>query len=99
MRISYRTLAALIEKLDEDQKNADITVDVFDGESFASFSAEFRIVNEHHDNLIKGHPVISVNLIQDPGPRVNDIEWITRAIGLNKLIEADTKKENSNEPQ
>jgi hypothetical protein len=100
MKISYRTLAALIERLSDPQKDADVTVDVFDGQSFSSFFAEFRIVNELHDNLEKGHPVISVNLIEDIGPKVNDVDWLAKAIGVDQSADNNINgKEEANEPK
>lgn len=82
MRITYKTLSLLIEKMSEEQKNRELTVDIWDGTNFETFGAEFRIVNEKHQNLEKNHPVILVDQVNDLGSLVEDIDWIARSIGI-----------------
>lgn len=94
MRITYRTLAALIERMDENQKDSDVTVEVEDSECF---SAELRIADEEHDGgLDDNHPVLFVNFGGDHD-RNNNVDWITNFIGLkheNCLIQTGNRDRN-----
>jgi hypothetical protein len=84
MRITYRTLFQLIDKLSEEQKDKEVTVDVWDGVTLETYGAEFRIVNEKHESLDSNHPVICVNQVDDLGKVINDVDWISKSIGIIK---------------
>jgi hypothetical protein len=79
VRISYRTLGQLIEKMNEDQLDSNVTVELDDSECYA---AELRIAAEDHDGgLDDGHPVLYV-LFGEVGDRTDNIEEIADLIGL-----------------
>lgn len=79
MRITYRTLGKLIEKMNDDQLDSDVTVEVEDSECYP---AELRIIGEDHDGgLDDGHPVIFTNFVSDT-PRLDDVDEIAGIIGL-----------------
>ncbi len=79
MRITYRTLAALIERMDENQKDSDVTVELEDSECIP---AELRIAGEEHEGgLDEDHPVLFVNFGGDDD-RNNNVDWIAAFIGL-----------------
>jgi len=84
MKITYRTLAQLIERLSEEQKDKEVSVDIWDGASLETYGAEFRIVNDKHDFLEHNHPVLCVNQVDDLGKLINDVDWISRSIGIVK---------------
>ena len=85
MRLTYRTLAALIEKMSDDQKDSDLTVEIRDDKCSECFHAELRIAGEEHDSLDDGHPVVYVCIIGfDESERRNDIDVIASDIGLNQ---------------
>ena len=52
MRITYRTLASLIEKMTDSQKDSEVTVDIWTVEGVETYGAEFRIVNDTLNSLI-----------------------------------------------
>ena len=83
MRITYRTLAGLIEKMSDDQKDSDVTVEI-PTESFSEcYSAELRICGELHDcGLDDGHPVIFPHFSEHEQPRMLHINSIAYIIGL-----------------
>jgi hypothetical protein len=86
MRITYRTLAKLIDRMSNEQKDLELTVDIWNGSDFETYGADFRIVNEKHQNLQKNHPVVLVDQVNDLGPLVSDIEWIARSIGITEDV-------------
>lgn len=96
MRLTYRTLALLIDKMTDDQKDRELTVDIYDGASFETFGADFRIVNHNHHNLEKNHPVILVDQVNDLGPLVNDVDWIARSIGITEDATLPQDKADTN---
>jgi len=76
MRITYRTLAALINKMSEIQKDTDVTVEIeTENECYA---AELRICDDEHDSLDENHPVIFVPNSFIDTPRSDDVEalWV-----------------------
>ena len=76
MRITYRTLAALINKMSEEQKDMDVTVENRDeGECFAG-----ELLISEDDSLDENHPVIYFPAT-DNGRR-EDPEGIATDIGL-----------------
>lgn len=83
MRITYRTLAALIAKMDDDQKDSDVTVEIpLDGTE--CFAAELRIAGSEHDGgLDENYPVIYVHQDEKYHRRRNDVEQIAKDIGLS----------------
>jgi hypothetical protein len=104
MRITYRTLAALIEMMSEDQIDSDVTVEIgVEGECYA---AELRICDGEHDSLDDDHPVIYIPHDQIPvledetygsklgkeqptNERRDDVTQIAKDIGL-----VDSRKYN-----
>lgn len=96
MRITYRTLALLIDKMTDDQKEKELTVDIWDGASFETFGADFRIVNQKHQNLENNHPVILVDQVNDLGPLVSDVDWIARSIGITEDVILPQDKADTN---
>jgi hypothetical protein len=83
MRITYRTLNALIDKMSDEQKDSDVTVE-FDDECFA---AHLRICGNEHDSLDPDHPVLYVpNELFEEMPNVldrrDDVDQIAKDIGL-----------------
>jgi hypothetical protein len=72
MRITYRTLAKLIDKMSDEQKDSDVTVEIqMDDECYA---AELRICDDNHDSLDEDHPVLFVP--EELGSRSDDIDVI-----------------------
>lgn len=84
MRITYRTLANLINRMTDSQKDSEVTVDIWTVEGVETYGAEFRIVNDKHENLDVNHPVVTVNQLVDLGPLVSDVDWIAESIGIDK---------------
>jgi hypothetical protein len=82
MRITYRTLENLIARMNDDQKDSDVTAEIFDGENTECFAAELRICDEDHDSLDEGHPVLWVNQVDELENRSDDIDEIAEQIGL-----------------
>ena len=78
MKITYRTLAKLIERMSEYQKDADVTIEL--SEYSECYPASLRICGENHDSLNDSHPVIYVDI--EDGDRINNIDWICETIGL-----------------
>lgn len=79
MRISYRTLAALIGMMTEEQKDSDVTVE--DAGQKECFAAELRICGENHDSLDHGHPVIYIPMGEIEA-REDDVLKIAADIGI-----------------
>ena len=78
MRITYRTLAKLIDQMSEEQKDSDLTIeDCIQQECFA---ATLRIAGENHDSLEDGHPVIY--LLNYEADRSDNIKKLVEDIGL-----------------
>jgi hypothetical protein len=94
MRITYRTLSSLIERMTDSQKDSEVTVDIWSIEGVETYGAEFRIVNDKHENLEVNHPVITVNQLVDLGPLVNDVDWIAKSIGIDKSDTEGQTNEN-----
>jgi hypothetical protein len=82
VRITYRTLRDLIDIMDEDQLDSDVTVEIGKEET-ECFPAELRICCSH-DSLDDGHPVLFVRQDDNPGVLQDDIEEIAHSIGLIK---------------
>ena len=84
MRITYRTLAAIILKMNEDQLDSDVTVEIPSEFGNAEcVPAELRIAGENHDGgLDDGHPVIFAHTIEVPGDRRDDLTQIAMDIGV-----------------
>ena len=78
MRITYRTLAQLIEKMSDEQKDCDVTVE--DGIENECYHAELRISAENHDSLDDNHPVIFIGNITNE--RVDDIDRLVDYVGI-----------------
>jgi hypothetical protein len=87
MRITYRQLEQLIGLMNDDQKDCDVTAEIFDGENTESFAAELRIASED-SALDEDHPVLWVNQVDAPQRVVKldgsllSIEEIATEIGL-----------------
>ena len=63
MRITYRTLGRLINEMNADQLDSDLTVEIPGEFGSECFCAELRVAGEEHDGgLDDGHPVIYANL-------------------------------------
>ena len=84
MRITYRTLGALIALMNEDQQDSDVTVEVPTEGSAECYSAELRIAGDEHDGgLDDSHPVLYVHcLTNDEQNRISDVAAIAIEIGL-----------------
>lgn len=81
MQITYRTLGLLIAKMDDNQLDSDVTVELDEGECFP---AELRIAGEEHSGgLDDGHPVLYCNFYA-PGVRRDDVEQLALDIGILK---------------
>lgn len=70
MRITYRTLQAILSNLSEEQLDSDVTVELFDGESTECFPAHLRICGSNHDTLDENHPVIYLDTTQGDTERL-----------------------------
>lgn len=68
--------------MNDDQKDSDVTAEIFDGENTECFAAELRIAGENHDSLDEGHPVLWVNQVQAPENSSDDVDEIADHIGL-----------------
>ena len=68
--------------MNDDQKDSDVTAEIFDGENTECFAAELLISGEDHDSLDEGHPVLWVNQVQAPENRSDDVDEIADRIGL-----------------
>lgn len=81
MRITYRTLAALIGKMNEDQKDCDVTLEVgeYGVEPFECFAVELRICGEMHGSLDEDHPVLYLPS-EELGPRSDNVNEIWQSI-------------------
>lgn len=82
MRITYRTLASLIGKMNPEQLDSDVTIELYDGEGSECYAAHLLICNNNHDSLDGGHPVIYCDTAEYIGERRDDIEQIAADIGL-----------------
>ena len=73
----------------DDQKDCDVTAEIFDGENTESFAAELRIAGED-SALDEDHPVLYVNQCDAPQRIVKldgsslSIEEIAEQSGLNQ---------------
>ncbi len=90
MRITYRTLGRLIQRMDKHQLNSDVTIELRTrGANFWSpledecFSAEMRIAGPNHASLEEGHPVIYANEIDENHQRIDNSAEIALQIGLD----------------
>lgn len=80
MRITYRTLGKLIERMSEFQLDCDVTVDVgLDATQF--YAGELRI-NDDDLELDENHPVI-YTCYSGQEQRRDDVENISNELGLN----------------
>ena len=75
MRITYRTLAKLIDRMSEDQKDSDVTVEMQDDVDGEVFAAELRICGTEHGVLDPEHPVLYVP-IEELEPRNDNVDQI-----------------------
>lgn len=80
MKITYRTLAKLIERMSDYQKDCDVTVE--DLEYDECYPAELSI---GHSSLDYNHPVLSFGDVAEDD-RCDDIEQICQDIGLNPQL-------------
>jgi hypothetical protein len=79
MRYTYRTLAALINLMSDEQKDCDVTVEnPFEEECYA---AHLRIAGTQHDSLDENHPVIYINT-NDDCERRDDVQKIAGEIDI-----------------
>lgn len=78
MRITYRTLANLIQRMTPEQLDSDLTVEI--SEMGECFHAELRICGDNHDSLDPEHPVIYADPSNDE--RRDDADQIAIDIGL-----------------
>lgn len=86
MRITYRTLRELLNRMSDEQLDCDVTVeDAYENECYP---AELRISGPNHDSLDDNHPIIYIPTIIDGDERVSDIGKISDYIGLKN----DTKQ-------
>lgn len=84
MRITYRTLAALILQMSDKQLDCDVTVEIPDEFDCECYPAELRIADRTHEGgLDDGHPVIFTNLSGEHFRR-NDIDKLIVDIGINE---------------
>ena len=82
MRITYRTLAILIGKMNPEQLDSDVTIELYDGESAECYAAHLLVCNENHDSLDNGHPVIYSDTTKAYSKTRDDVEQIAIDIGL-----------------
>lgn len=82
MKITYRTLRQLIDLMDDDQLDSDLTVEILDECGTECYAAELRIAGENHESLDDGHPVVYAHTSERQHVRVQNIEHIREAIGL-----------------
>ena len=83
MRITYRTLRALLFKMSDDQLDSDVTVEIPSESGSECFAAELRIAGDSHDcGLDSGHPVIFTHMLEDAGDRRDDMTQIAIDIGI-----------------
>ena len=82
MRITYRTLASLIGKMNPEQLDSDVTIELYDGEGAECYAAHLLICNNNHDSLDDGHPVIYSDITKVYSKRRDDVEQIATDIGL-----------------
>lgn len=81
MRITWKTLGALIDKMSEEQQATDVTVEV---ESDECYCAELRIAgSEHQGGLDEDHPVLFINYSGEHERR-DDVDEIVHDIGLGE---------------
>ena len=76
MRITYRTLADLIDLMSDDQKDCDVTVQLDENEFYP---AELRI-SMGYDSLDDEHPIIYPHHDLESGDRRDDVERIWEEI-------------------
>lgn len=81
MRITYRTLAALIGRMDDEQKDSDVTMELVTEQGSECYPAELRICGENHDSLDDGHPVLME--IDPETERRDDVATIATEIGID----------------
>ena len=86
MRITYRTLSKLLDMLTEEQKDMDVTVEIASDYDTECYAAELRIAGSEHwasnGSLDENHPVVFINLDEEPGERLSDTVQIANLIGL-----------------
>jgi len=84
-RITYRTLAALINLMSEEQKDCDLTVEIAgdnDDNDNDCYGASLRIAGTNNDCLDEGHPVIYLDKIRDMNDRTDDLEVLAKLVGI-----------------
>ena len=86
MRITYRTLSKLIDKMNDEQKDSDLTIILCDDyDDFPeAYAAKLSIVNNDYDILPSKHPYICISQFIDgksPESR-DDVLNIAKEIGL-----------------
>ena len=74
MRITYRTLAKLIDKMSDEQKDYDVTVE--DENMDECFAAELRIGGEDHDSLDPPYYPVLYIPTGELDPRSDNVEMI-----------------------
>ncbi len=84
MRITYRTLGKLIDKMNEDQKDCDVTVEMQDETDGEVFPVELRICGVDHGVLDPEHPVLYVP-INELEPRCDNVDQIWEEINGTQI--------------
>lgn len=84
MRISYRTLAKLIDRMSESQKDCDVMVEYYDGQEKHYMGTELRIAGESHDILPVNHPIMYSDCdTACKDNQVDNVDEICQEIGLD----------------
>lgn len=86
-KLTYEKLAELISYMTDEQRQKNVTVEIFDGESMECFQADLMICGEEHDLLDEDHPVIYVTQVGEATDYPDSIEQCLKMVGL----EGDTE--------
>lgn len=83
MRISWEVLGKLIDKMSDEQRQTDVTIEIYDKWSGEEcYSGELVVAGPEHDSLDEGHPMIFAHNDGCEHERESDIEKIISEIGL-----------------
>ena len=83
MSLTYRSLAIIINTyMTEEQRDCDVTVEVFDGQNTECFPAGLRVVGPDSDILDDGHPVIFVNQLKAVDEYFDSLSTYAEYVGL-----------------
>jgi hypothetical protein len=84
MRITYRTLAAVLFKMSDEQLDSDVTVEIPSEFGSECYAAELRLAGETHDGgLDDGHPIIFAHALGEAGDRRDDLTQIAIDVGID----------------